>query len=168
MFYVVSELPGTTHREADWRRIVKEVRERFKGLISYDSVYWGNPTAEYLRIKWWDAVDYIAVDFWHSLTYRNNPTVEELKQGWLNTGYLSGLEYLSRQFKKPAILSEIGYDSLDGTAKNYPVTHKSGAPEDLQEQADCYQAALEVLWGSPWLKGIFWWQWNTMVRRSPR
>jgi hypothetical protein len=39
----------------------------------------------------------------------------------------------------------------------HPVT----PPADPQEQADCYQAALEVLWGKPWLRGIFWWQWFT-------
>ncbi|MBI4188769.1 MAG: hypothetical protein HY529_06150 [Chloroflexi bacterium] len=32
-------------------------------------------------------------------------------------------------------------------------------PVDLQEQADCYQVAFEYLWGRPWLKGIFWYQW---------
>ena len=36
------------------------------------------------------------------------------------------------------------------------------APVDLQEQADCYQAALEALWDRPWLQGIFWWQWNAI------
>jgi hypothetical protein len=38
---------------------------------------------------------------------------------------------------------------------------------DLQEQADCYQAVLEVLWGKPWLKGIFWWQWNAISTQWP-
>jgi hypothetical protein len=167
MFYVGSELPGTTGREEDWRRVVKEVRERFKGPISYDSVYWGIPTPEYKRIKWWDAVDYICTDFWYPLTNKNDPTVEELKQGWINTGFLVSFEDLARQFEKPAILSEIGYDRLDGTARNYTVTHKSGGPEDVQEQADCYQAAMEVVWGKPWLKGIFWWQWNAVSIPTP-
>ncbi len=30
---------------------------------------------------------------------------------------------------------------------------------DVREQADLYQAALEVLLGQPWMGGIFWWQW---------
>ena len=37
---------------------------------------------------------------------------------------------------------------------------------DLQEQADAYQAALEVLWGRPWLAGIFWWQWPAIPNSS--
>ena len=167
MFYIGSELPGTTHREDDWRRVIKEVRERFKGPISYDSVFWGNPTAEYKRIKFWDALDYIATDFWFSLTNKNNPTVEELKQGWINTGFLISLENVSKQFNKLAILSEIGYDNFDGVNSDPSGIRIKGAPEDLQEQADCYQAALETVWGKPWLKGIFWWQWNTISVPTP-
>lgn len=165
LFYIGSELPGTTHREDDWRRIAREVRERFKGPISYDSVYrdWVSPTTgEYKRIKWWDAVDYIATDFWLPLTSKNDPTVEELKQGWINTGWLNNLESVSKQFNKPAILSEIGYESFDGANKDPAGLKIKGSPEDLQEQADCYRAALEVVIGKPWLKGIFWWQWNAI------
>jgi hypothetical protein len=167
LFYVGSELPGTTHREEDWREVIKEVRQRFKGPISYDSVFWGNPTAEFKRIKFWNALDYIATDFWYSLTNKNDPTVEELKQGWINTGFLTLFENIAKQFNKPAILSEIGYASVDGTARNYSATVNSGAPSDLQEQADCYQAALETLWGRPWLKGIYWWQWNAISAPVP-
>ena len=161
MFYVGSELPGTTHRDDDWRRIVKEVRERFKGPISYDSVFWGFPTAEYKRIKWWDAVDYISTDFWYSLTDKNDPTVAELKEGLIKTGYVTDLENISRQFNKPVIVSEIGYLDFDGANRDRPpYDYNERPPVDLQEQADCYQATLEVLWEKPWLQGIFWWQWS--------
>jgi hypothetical protein len=161
MFYIGCELPGTSHREDDWRQVVKEVRERFKGPISYDSVFWGNPTPEYQSIRWWDAVDYICTDFWFPLTNKNDPTVAELKQGWENTGFLASFENVSRQFNKPAILSEIGYEARDGTNRN-PGMHLENAPEDLQEQADCYQAAMEMVIGRSWLKGIFWFQWKTI------
>ena len=167
MFYVGSELPGTTHREDDWRQVVKEVRELYKGQISYDSVYWGNPTPEYKRIKWWDAVDYIATDFWLPLTNKNDPTVEELKQGWINTGWMSSLEAVSKQFNKPAILSEIGFNNFDGVNRDPSGIRIKDAPEDLQEQADCYEATLEVVMGRDWLKGIFWWQWNAISVPTP-
>ena len=167
VFYVGSELSNTTHREADWRQVVKEVRERYKGPIAYDSVFWGSPLPEYRRIKWWDAVDYIAVDCWHSLTTKNDPTVQELKEGLIRSGYVANLENISKQYNKPVIISEIGYDSLNGTARDYFGTYRNYRYNkigviDLQEQADCYQAALEVLWGKPWLKGIFWWQWSAI------
>jgi hypothetical protein len=164
MLYIGCEMASTTQREGDWRQVVKEVRERFKGPISYDSVFLG--FSECKRIKWWDAVDYIATDYWGSLTDKNDPTVAELKEGWIKTSYVSDLEIISKQFNKPIIISEIGYDSLDGTSKNFPVAHRENQV-DLQEQADCYQAAFETFWGKPWLKGIFWFQWNAISTEWP-
>jgi hypothetical protein len=155
------EFGGTTHREADWRRVIQEVREMFKGLITYSSLCFqpSFPHGEDARIVWWDAVDYIGVDVWYSLTNKNDPTVEELKKAWTEKGYVALLESLSSKFNKPIIFTEIGYPSYDG-ANTLPGALQPVAPVDLQEQADCYQAALEVFWGKPWLGGMFWFQWR--------
>ena len=162
MFFIGNELGATTHREADWRRVIQEVRQRFKGPITYDSLMkasYGFPHGEDERIKWWDAVDYIGVGAYYELTNKNNPTVAELKEAWIKKGYIADLEKLSKKFDKPIIISEIGYQSADGT-NTQPANFRkfAQAPVDLQEQADCYQAAFEVLWGKPWLKGMFWFQ----------
>lgn len=105
-------------------------------------------------------MDYIGVLGYFNLTGSNNPTVEELKSAWVKGGYLTRLEDLSKKFQKPVIISEIGYQSADGT-NTMPAyfPRLAQAPVDQQEQADCYQAAMEVLWGKPWLAGIFWFQW---------
>ncbi len=159
MLFIGNELGSTTHREADWRRVIQEVRQRFKGLITYDSLCSGPfPQGEYARIKWWDAVDYIGVNGYLPLTNKNDPTVEELKAAWMNKSYLAELESLSNKFNKPIIIAEIGYPSVDGINKN-PASARFDAPQDIQEQADCYNAAFEVFWGKPWLKGIFWFYW---------
>jgi hypothetical protein len=160
MLCIGVELGGVTHREADWRRIIQEVRQRFKGAITYASLCTAGsfPHGEENRITWWDAVDYIGVDVYYTLTDKNNPTVEELKKAWTDKGYIALLENLSKRFNKPIIFTEFGYRSLDGTNK-CPGCWTNKGTLDLQEQADCYQAALEVLWRKPWLAGIYWWQW---------
>jgi hypothetical protein len=166
MLSVGHELGGVTAREQDWRRIITEVRQRFKGPITYASLSSTSPFphGEEKRITWWDAVDYIGVDAYYLLADKNNPTVAELKKAWIDRGYIALLENLSKRFDKPIIFTEFGYRSLDGAAR-CPACWKNDGVLDLQEQADCYQAALEVLWGKPWLKGIFWWQWfaNTEI-----
>ena len=162
MLFIGNELGGVTHREDDWRRIIKEVRDKFKGPITYDSLVDGTfPFGERQRIKWWDALDYIGVCGYKPLTKKNDPTIAELKEAWMKSGYLADLEEFSKQFNRPIIISEIGYVSADGTNTEPANMQKfANAASDPQEQADCYQAALEVFWGKPWLKGIFWHQWS--------
>lgn len=161
MYIIGNELAGTVHRDADWRSIIQDVRQAYKGSIFYEATVSGNPgISEELKVKWWDALDYIGVLGYYPLTTSNNPTVEELKAAWIQKNYLFRLENLSKQYQKPIIMSEIGYLASDGTNTDPPNFPRfANAPLDLQEQADCYQAAFEVLWGKPWLKGIFWWQW---------
>ena len=155
------ELGSTTHREQDWRGIVEGVRRLFTGPITYASLSSTGappPHGEEERIVWWDAVEYIGIDAYYRLTSRNDPSVAELKEAWTERGHLALLEDLSGRFQRPIILTEFGYRSADGT-NTVPGAYRDEPPLDLQEQADAYQAALEVLWGQPWLAGIFWWQW---------
>jgi hypothetical protein len=162
MLFIGNELGATTHREADWRRVISEVRP-----ITYDSLCVGPfPMGEYLRIKWWDAVDYIGVGGYFPLTDKNDPTIEELKAAWIDKGYLAELENLSKEFNKPLIISEIGYPSIDGVNR-IPGSSPFNKTQDIQEQADCYQAAFEVLWGKPWLKGMFWFYWPSNPQVGP-
>lgn len=117
-----------------------------------------SPYGEELRITWWGAVDYVGIDADCRLTMGNAPIIQELKAAWMDNGHLALLEGLSEQAGKTIIFTEFGYRSVDG-ANKVPGAHSNEAPLDMQEQADAYQAALDVLWGQPWLHGLFWWQW---------
>ena len=153
-FAVGTELVGTSGREADWRRVVSDVRGLFSGPITYASNHSGEETG----IQWWDAVDYIGVDAYYPLTNEDDPTLAELKAAWAIPTLT--LENLSKQYNRPLIFTEIGYRSVDG-ANQRPWEWQAGGTVDLQEQADCYQAALETFWGKPWFRGIYWWYWST-------
>ncbi len=56
---------------------------------------------------------------------------------------------------KQIIIGCIGYSAFDGVNK-FPWEVNPEAPNDNQEQADCYQVAFEMLWEQPRLKGIYW------------
>ena len=160
MFSIGRELGGVTHREGDWRRVAREVRERFRGPITYSSLStqpWGFPHGEENRITWWDAVDFIGVSAYYGLTDKNEPTIAELKAAW-SSKHLAQLENLHTRFDRPVLITELGYPSYDGGNK-MPASEPKGAPVDLQEQADCYHATLEVMLERPWVNGTFWWQW---------
>ncbi len=61
MLVVGDELRGTSSREQDWRQVVQEVRQRYSGPITYASV---PSNGETQLITWWDALDYIGLDFY--------------------------------------------------------------------------------------------------------
>jgi len=160
-FCVGTELVATSSREEDWRAVLKGVRECFTGPITYASNHGGEESS----ITWWDAVDYIGVDAYYALTDKDDPSVDELKATWVQRGYIETLAGLSEEYDRLILLTEIGYRSVDGTTIA-PWEWQSEPAIDLQEQADAYRAALEVLWGQPWLAGIYWWNWDTNPNRG--
>ena len=153
-FSVGCELLGTTARATRWRRVVAGVRARFTGTLIYAS-NWGG---EEVGLTWWDAVDLIGVDAYYPLTDKNDPTVQDLEDGW--TTPVADLADLSAAWDdKPIVFTEVGYRSIDG-ANRHPWDWVRDAPLDLQEQADCYQALFAALWDQPWFGGMFIWDWS--------
>ncbi|MBN1814209.1 MAG: hypothetical protein JXA14_20390 [Anaerolineae bacterium] len=159
-FCVGTELVGTTHREADWRKVVAGVREHFAGPITYA----GNHGTEDVGIAWWDAVDMIGIDAYYVLTDKTDPTLDELKAAWTEKGYVETMASLAEKYDRPILLTEIGYRSADGTIKT--PWDWDDLPLDLEEQAHAYEAALAVLWDRPWLAGIYWWNWDVNPQKS--
>jgi hypothetical protein len=153
-FSVGTELEGTTHRETDWRGIVSAARAVFSGPLTYAA----NQGGEEVSLQFWDALDLIGIDAYVSLTNKNNPTVAELKAGWMP--HLTVFQALSQQWNKPVIFTELGYRSIDGT-NQAPWNWQTNGAVDLQEQADCYQAFFETFVNQPWFQGVFWWYWQT-------
>ena len=152
-FAVGTELVGTTGQEARWRELVAGVRDRFTGTLTYASLIDGEETA----IRWWDALDLIGVDVYWPLTEEFDPSLDELKDAWVPK--VARFADLSARWGKPIVFTELGYRSIDGANTN-PWNWMWKRPIDLQEQADCYRAALESVWDQPWFAGVYWWDWS--------
>ncbi|MHB9024224.1 MAG: glycoside hydrolase family 113 [Armatimonadota bacterium] len=152
MLCVGAELCGTTHRAAEWRKVVAGLRRQNRIPLTYASNWGGEESG----ISWWDALDYIGVNAYYPVSDSASPTVESMVDAWISYGYLQTLANLSAAFKRPVLLTEIGYRSIDG-ATMAPWDWCSTGEIDLQEQADAYQAAFEALWRCSWLAGTFWW-----------
>jgi hypothetical protein len=171
LFCVGTEFQGTTTREADWRAVVAAARKAYDGPITYCA----NWSDEEISIRWWDAVDYIGVDAYYPLTTKDHPTVEELRAAWVRRGWVKRLEDLNTRWKKPIILTELGFRSVVG-ANREPWVWDTNVVPDPQGQADAYRATLETFWAKPWLAGMFWWSWEddpkaggpTDTRYTPR
>jgi len=93
----------TTQHEQKWRNIIKEIRKVYSGQLTYAA----NFHKEYEEIKFWDALDYIGVQAYFALTNKENPSLKELRKGWIP--HHRRLKQFHEKWQKPIVFTEIGY-----------------------------------------------------------
>ncbi len=148
---VGNELQGTTHREADWRRLIAAARRDFAGPLGY-----GANHSEAERVPFWDALDFIGVSAYFPLVEEAAPTQRRMVAAW--RPILARLGDLSRRWDRRVVFTEIGYPAADWAAWR-PWELPTGAASNPRLQADAYAAFLEAAWPQQWLGGAYWWKW---------
>jgi hypothetical protein len=151
-FVVGTELKGTAHRSENWRKVVRAVRREYQGPLTYAAHHF----SEEFFIDWWDELDAIGIDAYYPLSRHAHPTVEQIRVAW--EPIVDRLGKLSKQWNRPVILTEIGYESLEGSNRSPWKT--PGKIIEFEEQADSYQAVFDAFGGHDWLKGMYWWVWE--------
>ncbi len=159
LFCIGTELtnPATLKPELWKEIIIKDVRQVYEGPLTY-AANWHD---EYQEIKFWDELDYAGLDAYFPLSDKDNPTLEDLKEGWRK--YLGEIENWQISINKPVIFTEVGYKSSTGAAIA-PWHYLPGRKVDLELQANCYRALFETFWEKEWFYGIYWWYWGTHER----
>ena len=156
---VGTELGGTTKREHEWRALIAEVRNHYRGRL----VYCANWAEDLHQTEFWDALDWIGVQAYYPLSKRLSPTVEELVDGW--SGPLADLDQLSKIWGKPVVLTEVGYRCVD-TAASKPWEWDLPGSQSLETQARCYEALFRALPEHPLVNGVFIWKWYPNYARA--
>lgn len=164
LFNVGTELVSLSDSRyaAAWAQVITSVRAVYRGPLTY-SANANIPGDEYTSVSFWDLLDVTGLDVYVSLTRKNDPAPAELAQAWTSDADGQNMVAAYRNWQashgKPVIFAEIGYRSVDG-ANTRPWDFSFEGPPDPAEQADCYEAALEV-WSreSSWMRGTFWWDW---------
>ncbi len=142
--------------ERRWRRLIRKVRQRFEGKITY-SANWDDA----VTLPWWDAVDYIGIQFYPPLASRPRvdfPTIlSEV------TRQLDAIEALSDAHRMPVLITEVGYRaSPDALIEPHAWPERAGKIRiDHQAQAKGYKAVIESIRDRPWIAGMYWWKWFT-------
>lgn len=171
----MSKLSGSAY-VSQWTDLISAVRQVYHGEVTYSAA-----TDEASKVSFWSQLDTISVNTYPPLTSSTTPTVADLVHAWTEVpynpyyaaafGYKSPVDFLhslTLQYGKPILMTEVGYRSIDGTAIN-PGGGSSKAPADAAEQADAYNAFLQV-WtshGGSWLQGAEFWQWDLNGNYSP-
>jgi len=142
-------------------KVIEPVRKVFSGPITYAA----NWNEEYQNIGFWDKLDYAGLDAYFPLTGKEDPSLDDLRQGW--KPHMEAIEAWQKSINKPVLLTEVGYKSSTGAAKT-PWEHQLGREVKLGLQSDCYTAMLEAFWDKPWFYGMYWWYWGTNDKMGGR
>lgn len=153
-----NELKHTTKYEAQWRAMIRRVRETYSGPITYGANF-----DEVFHVPFWDAVDWIGVSGYFPLVDEPSPDRETLVRAWQPIA--EQLEALSTMHHRPVLFTEIGYRSADGAAwRQWEIPRN--APLNLDVQRAAYEAFFETIWPRPWLLGAYPWKWFSYPNHS--
>lgn len=160
---IANELGGMTQRAGEWRALIAEIRRVYRGPITY-AANWGE---EFESVSFWGALDYIGLNHYYPLRAADasaaGRTVEasDLVSGAEKVARV--VETISHKYARPVVFTEIGYPSFrGGTAEPWAADRsRDGA---MEEQAAAYEACFRVYANKPWLRGMFWWKWNSNGR----
>ncbi len=150
-----TELHQTIHKEKEWRSLITKIKSVYKGKLTYAA----NFHEEYEQINFWDALDYIGIQAYFSLTKDESHSLEQLQRGWDQP--LMSIERIQKLYNKPVLFTEIGYRS-DKKAGIEPWTwpeENSTTQISDEAQANCYRAFFKTAWSKPWLEGAYFWKW---------
>jgi len=146
-----TELAGLVAHEDRWRKLIAEVRTVFSGEIVYAASWDEAP-----GVRFWDAVDFVGVNFYAPVATRDPSSRFDLLAGW--QPWLDRIRLLHKQTDRNILITEIGYRSIDGAAQ-HPYDFERDGAVDLEGQADLYWAAMQALGDKPWIEGMHWWNW---------
>ncbi len=159
-------------READWRRLIAEIRAIYHGKL----IYAANWYKEFEEVSFWDDLDYIGIQAYFPLMEEDRyvkesgkesvPTVADLRRGWEK--HMLSIERIHDKFQKPVIITEIGYHSMIDAAERpweWEISDvRASIEEGLQTQANCYEAFFETFWEKDLFAGVYFWKWHPYYR----
>lgn len=143
MFIAGCEMVMSERREKEWRKLIKDIRTVYTGLVSYN-------TDKYQEhnVRWWDEVDVIS-----SSGYYPIDNIDE---------QLDRIEKVVLQYKKPFFFAEAGCMSVEGS-KFVPNNWEIKAESDLEGQADWYREFFDKCSKREWCSGMALWSWGSKL-----
>ena len=158
LLVIGDELESTHNRTDKWLELIKVVRENYSGPITYGPIGCHPEWSQHLeQYSWFSELDYIGVtaniEIPKSTDY--DPTLSFLINSFNRCA--EELEYVSKHFEKPVIILEAGVPGANGAV--FGPGEWDQTTFDYQEQADWFDAVLNVFGNQPWVKGIFLLQW---------
>jgi hypothetical protein len=151
MFCIGTELDNSAKiRPQFWENLIDKIKITYSGKLVY-AANW----SDYQNITFWNKLDYIGIDAYFPLSEEKTPKIETLKASW-EKPFLEISEF-QKKIGKPVLFTEIGYKSVDQTAKSpwFP----SSKQVNYEGQKNAISAFFEVFSNKDWFHGAFFWKW---------
>lgn len=143
MFIAGCEMVQSERREAEWRKLISDIRQVYTGLVSYNTdKYQEN------NVKWWDCVDVISSSGYYP--------IDKWEQE------LDRIEQVVHKFNKPFFFAEAGCMSTKGS-NLVPNNWCVKGDVDMQGQADWYRAMFKACEKRDWVEGFAIWDWPAQI-----
>ncbi len=156
-----------------WERLIDTVRRVYNGWLLYAANWEGTPELpgpEFVRIRFWQRLDFLGVNFYPPLTSAPEeplPSMEQALGRWQRL--VEAIAELARLVGRPVIVAEVGCPSVEGALAapwDWRRAQEPNARADLQAQEFYYEAVRRAFQGRPWLAGVFWWEWESIPSRN--
>jgi hypothetical protein len=152
LFCVGTELDSfVKNRPEYWKKLISKIKQKYHGKLTY-AANWNC----YQVPTFWKELHYIGVDAYFPLSESKTPQVSELNEAWKETKLALG--NFSKKNKKPILLTEFGYRSVDYSA-NKPWDSNSNGAFNIEAQQNSLQSLFQTFWNEPWFAGGFLWKW---------
>ena len=167
-----SGLSGTTHREADWRRLIAGVRARYRGALTYGA----RSDDEVQRLRFWDEFDVIGVEWVESVERPGDldPTPRPRPSVWSASDEdsvavaeiaaalaprVDALRAVAAEFRRPVLVTSAGFRSVPQAWRRVEEPIGRFDPPDERDQARAIAGTLRA-WdrggAADWMRGALW------------
>lgn len=140
MFLAGCEMVMSERREAEWRKLIADIRTVYTGPVSYNTDKYQED-----RVTWWDCVDVISSSGYYPMNDWN--------------GQLDRIEKVVQKFKKPFFFAEAGCMSTTGSSQ-VPNDWRVRGTLNLKEQAKWYEKMFETAGKRDFVQGFCLWDWG--------
>lgn len=139
MLCVGCEMVRADGQDAHWRDLIREVREVYSGLVTYNCDKYQED-----RVTWWDAVDVVSSSGYYPID-RWEENLDRIEAVVAATG-------------KPFVFLEAGCPSREGSPARPNDWQLAGAPSG-EAQFEYYRTMFDACAGRDWVSGFFLWDW---------
>ncbi len=140
----------TTTYPQEWRTLIADVREIFKGKISY-AAHWEQ---EWKQITFWDALDFIGLGAYFPLNLPDSASTAQLVSAW--QPHRKAIDSVARKFNRHVVFLEAGYRPVAGTWRE-PWLY-DGGQYNPAAQGRAFDALFQAFANDTWFRGLYVWK----------